>query len=158
MDLQRSHFLHPALVALRAAEASFEKCLNQLPGQCWPYHLSAERKDIHVVVLNALVSGEDIMDEPSAYTSNFIGADGCAYAAAAEHDSTIHCARGYGPGQGNHVIRVIVSGAQLERSEVYDLMGSTAQQIRDLLFQSEPSMVRRNSYTHDVFSLSWSST
>jgi hypothetical protein len=46
----------------------------------------------------------------------------------------------------------------LHRAEVYDLMGSAAQQIRDLLFQSEASMVRCNSYTHDAFSLSWSST
>jgi hypothetical protein len=141
MNLQRSHFLHPALVAFRAAEASLEKCLNQLPGQCRPDHLPAERKDIHVVVLNALVSGEDIMDEPSAYASYFIGADGCAYAAAAEHDSAIHCALGYGPGKWNHIIRVIVSGARLVRTKVYDFMGSSAEQIGDLLFQSEPSMV-----------------
>jgi len=94
MDLQCSHFLYPALVALCAAEASLEKCLNQLPGQCWPNHLSAQRKDIHVVVLNSLVSREDIVDKPSAHSSYFIGADGCAYAAAAEHDSAIHCARG----------------------------------------------------------------
>jgi hypothetical protein len=29
----------------------------------------------------------------------------------------------------------------MKRTEVDDLMGSTAQQIRDLLFQNEPSMV-----------------
>jgi hypothetical protein len=98
------------------------------------------------------------MDETSAHTGNFVGADGCAHAAATERHSAINCASGYGPGQWDHVIRIIVPGVRLNRTEVYDLMESTAQQIRDLLFQSEPSMVRCDSYAHEAFSLSWSST
>jgi hypothetical protein len=98
------------------------------------------------------------MDEPCSHTSNLVGADGCTHATAAERYSAINCACGHGPGQWDDVIWVIVSGARLKRTEVYDLVGSTAQQIRDLLFQSEPSMVRCYSYAHDAFSLSWSST
>jgi hypothetical protein len=62
------------------------------------------------------------MDEPSAHTGNFVGADGCPHAAAAERHSAINCASGYGPGQWDNVIRVVVSGAQMERTEVDDLM------------------------------------
>jgi hypothetical protein len=104
------------------------------------------------------MSGEDVVNESGAYAGNFVGTDGCAHAAAAESDSAINCASGYGPSQRDHVIRIIVSGVRLHRAEVYDLMGSAAQQIRDLLVQSEASMVRCNSYTHDAFSLSWTST
>jgi hypothetical protein len=42
----------------------------------------------------------------------------------------------------------------MRRTEVDDFMGSTAEQIRNLLFQGEPSMVRRDSYAHDAFSFS----
>jgi hypothetical protein len=98
------------------------------------------------------------MDEPCAHTGNFVGADGCAHSTTAKRYPAIHCASGYGLGQWNHVIRVIVSGVRLKRTEVYDLMGSSAQQIHDLLFQSESTMVRRNSYVHDAFSFGLSST
>jgi hypothetical protein len=139
-------------VANGTAEASLQKCLNQFPCQRWPDHLPTKTKDIHVVVFNALVSREHVMDEPGAHTGNFVGADGCAHATAAKRYSAINCASGYGPSQWDNVIRVIVSGARLNRTEVYDPMGSTAQQTRDLLFQGEASMVRRDSYAHDAFS------
>jgi hypothetical protein len=158
MHLQCPHFIHSALVSWCSAEACLQKRLNQLPGKCRSDHLSAKRKDVHIVVLNPLVGGEHIVDEPSAHTGNFVGADGCANATPAERHSAINCASGYGSGQWNNVIWIIVSGVRLSRTEVDDLMGSTSQPNRDLLFQSESSMVRGNSYTHDAFSLSWSST
>jgi hypothetical protein len=43
-------------------------------------------------------------------------------------------------------------------AEVFDLVARASQQLSDLLFQNEPSMVRRNSYAHGAFSLSRSST
>jgi hypothetical protein len=120
------------LVANCAAEASLQKRLNQFPGQCRPDYLPAERKDIHVVVLNALVSGEHVMDETRAHTGNLVGADGGSHATAAERYSTINRAGGYGPGQWDNVIRVIVSGAQLMSAEVHDLVARASEQLRDL--------------------------
>jgi hypothetical protein len=122
MHFERFHFIDSALVANCAAEASLQERLNQFPGQCRPDYLPAERKDIHVVVLNALVSGEHVMDEPSAHTGNLVGADGGTHAAAAERYSAINRASGYGPGQWDNVIWVIVSGTWLNRTEVYDLV------------------------------------
>jgi hypothetical protein len=81
------------------------------------------------------------MDQPCTHTDNFVGADGCPHATAAERYSAIDCSCGNCPRQRDHVIRVVVSGDGLNRTEVYDLMGSTAQQIRDLFFQNEPSMI-----------------
>jgi len=56
------------------------------------------------------MSGEDVVNESGAYAGNVVGTDGCAHAAAAESDSAINCASGYGPSQRDHVIRIIVSG------------------------------------------------
>jgi hypothetical protein len=103
--------------------------------------LTAERKNVHVVVFNALVSGEHVVDEPSAHASNFVGTDRCPHSTAAERNSAIDVAGGYGSSQWDHVIRIIVSGARLKRTEVDDLIRGIAQQIRDLFFQNEPSMV-----------------
>jgi hypothetical protein len=131
---ERLHFIDSALVPLRSTEASLQERLNQFPCQCRPDHLTAERKYIHIVVFHALMSGEHIVDEPGAHTSNLVGADGCTHATAAERYPAINFAGGNGSGQWNHVIRVIISGARLNRTEVYDLMGSPAQQFRDPLF------------------------
>jgi hypothetical protein len=87
------------------------------------------------------MSREHVVDEPSTYADNLVGADGCPHSTAAERYPAIHFARGNGSGQWNHVIRVIVSRARMKRTEVDDLMSSAAQQIRDLLLQNEPSMV-----------------
>jgi hypothetical protein len=140
-ELKRLHFVDSSLVTNGSAEPGFQKSLDQFPRECGPDHLSAQTKDIHVVVFNALVSREHVMDEACAHTGNFVGADGGPHAAAAERNSAIDCAASYGPGQRDNVVRVIVSGAHLIRAEVYDLMGGTAKQIRNLLFQNEPSMV-----------------
>ena len=72
---QCHHFVDSALVALRAAEASLQERLNQLPCQCRPNHLPAKREYIHFVVFHALMSGEHIVDEPGAHTGNLVGAD-----------------------------------------------------------------------------------
>jgi hypothetical protein len=141
MHFKRLHFVDSSLVACGAAESSFQKRLDQLPGERGPDHLATQTKDIHIVVFNALVSGEHVMDEPCAHTGNFVGADGSPHATAAERHAATDCACGYGPGQRDYVIRVVVSGDGSNRTEVYDLMGSIAQQIRNLLFQNEPSMV-----------------
>jgi hypothetical protein len=74
------------------------------------------------------------MDETSAHTGNFVGADGCAHSTAAECYSAIHLASGHGIGHRDHVIGVIVSWAQLMSAEVYDLVARTSQQLRDLFF------------------------
>jgi hypothetical protein len=158
MHFQRFHFVDSALVALRAAEASFQKRLDQFPRKRGPDHLSTQRKDIHVVVFNSLMGGEYVVNKSGSYTGNLIGAYGCAHSTAAKRYSAIHLASGHGVGKRDHVIGVIVSGTQLMSAEVYDLVARASQQLRDLLFQNEPSMVRRNSYTHGAFSLSRSST
>jgi hypothetical protein len=67
------------------------------------------------------------VDEPGSHASNLVSADGCPNAASAERYPAIHFAGCNGSGQWDHVIRVIVSGARMKRTEVDDFMSSTAQ-------------------------------
>jgi hypothetical protein len=141
MHFQRLHFLDSALMPNRTAEASLQKRLNQFPSQRRPNYLTAEGKNVHVVVFNALVSGEDIVNEPRAHASNLVGADGRPHTASAKRYSAINFGGGHSSGQWDHVVGIIVAGARLKSPEVDNLICSFAEQIRDLLFQNEPSMI-----------------
>jgi hypothetical protein len=105
------------------------------------HKVTAERKNVHVVVFNALVSGEDIVNEPRAHASNLVGADGRPHTASAKRYSAINFGGGYSSGQWDHVVGIIVAWARLKSPEVDDLIASFAEQIPDLLFQNEPAMV-----------------
>jgi hypothetical protein len=141
MHFKCLHFVDSPLVAYGAAESSSQKRLDQFPSERGPDHFATQTKDIHVVVFNALVGREHVMDEACPHAGNLVGADGCPYATAAERHSAIDRARGYGPRQRDNVIWVIVSRARFIRAEVNDRVAGVAQQIRYLLFQNEPSMV-----------------
>jgi len=91
MHFKRLHFVDSPLMACGAAESSFQKRLDQLPRERGPDHLATQTKDIHVVVFNSLVSGEHVMDQPCTHTDNFVGADGCPHATAAERYSSAPC-------------------------------------------------------------------
>jgi hypothetical protein len=97
------------------------------------------------------------VDEAGASPRNFVGADGCPHATAAERNSAINCAGSNGPGQRDNVIRVIISGAQVLRAEVCDLETRPVQEPSYLLLQRKAAVVLCNSYAHYAFSFSrWS--
>ena len=67
-----------------ATEASGKKSLDQLQRERGPDHFSAQAKDVHVVILDALMGGEDVMDEAGTHAGDFVSGDGRSHAAAAE--------------------------------------------------------------------------
>ena len=109
-------------MALGAAEVSGQKGLDQLPGECRPDHFSTQTKDIHVVIFDALMSGEDIMDEPGTHAGNLVRGDGRSHAAAAECHSAFNLPRGDGLCQGDDEVGVIISGVQFVCTEIHDLV------------------------------------
>ena len=94
------HFIQAAFVALGTTEVSRQKSLDQFPGQRGPDHFSTQTKDIHVVIFDALMGGENIMDEPGPHTGNLVRGDGRSHAAAAERHSAFNLPRGHGPEPG----------------------------------------------------------
>jgi hypothetical protein len=95
---------------LSAAEVSGQKGFDQFPGKRRPDHFAPQTKDIHVVILDALMGGENIVDEPGTHTGNFVRRDGRSHAAAAEGYSTVHLSGGDGPGEGDDEVGIVIFG------------------------------------------------
>jgi hypothetical protein len=62
---RRLDFRKAAVVAQSAAEASVQKCLDQFQGERSLNHFPTQSKDVLIVILDALMCGEHIMDEPA---------------------------------------------------------------------------------------------
>jgi hypothetical protein len=120
---------------------SGQKGLDQFPGERRPDHFSTQTKDIHVVIFDALVGGENIMNKPSTHTMDFVRSDGCTHAAAAKRDSALNLPGGYSPSQRDDEVGVVISGVQLMSAEVHDFVPRAAQQLRHLRFQDKATMV-----------------
>src|SRR5713101_7060973 len=56
-----SHFFQPPHVTLAAVELRSEERPHEISGEARPDHFGAEAKDVHVVVLHALVRGVHVM-------------------------------------------------------------------------------------------------
>ena len=122
LALQRLDFSQAALVAWSAAEASDQKGLDQFPGKRRTDHFSAQTKHIHVVILYALMSRENIMDQPGTHAGDFIRGDGSPHTAAAKGHSAVHFARCYGPGKGNDEVGVVIFGVHLVCAKVHNFV------------------------------------
>jgi hypothetical protein len=80
--LERLHFSDSSPVAWRAAELRGQKGFDQFPSERRPDHFSAQTENIHIIIFDTLMSGENIMDEPGTHTRNFVRRDGRTHAAA----------------------------------------------------------------------------
>ena len=79
-------------------------------------------KNIHIVVFNALVGREDIMDEPGADTVHFVSGNGCTNSAATQGYPALNLSRGNSPGKWHDVVRIVIRGIQLMSAEVDDVI------------------------------------
>lgn len=71
---------------------SMEKGFDQFRGEPGPDHLTAKKKNIHVIVFDALMGAEHIAYQPGTYARDFVRADRCADSAAAEGHAAEQCA------------------------------------------------------------------
>ena len=156
--LQRLNFRHAALMAWSAAESSVKKGFDQFAGEGRPNHFPTETKDIHVVVFDTLMGGENIVDKRGTHTGNLVRGDGRSYTAAAERHSPLNFPRRDGPRQRNDEVGVVISGVQLVRAEVHDFVSRATERLRHLFLQGKPAVVRCNSHAHYGFSLRCSSS
>ena len=131
--LQRLHFSHSAPVARSAVELSGQKGLDQFPCECCPNHFSSQTEDIHIVIFDALMSGENIMDEPGTHSRNFIRGDGRTHTAATQRYPTSNLLGSDGSGHGDDEIRVVISGVELMCAEVHNLVARAMELLRHLL-------------------------
>ena len=90
-----------------------QESLDQFQGERRSDHLSAETKNVHVIIVDALMGRENIMDKPGTHTGNFVRGDSRSNAAAAERNAALNLPRGDGLGQGDDEVWVVIPGVQL---------------------------------------------
>src|SRR5262245_16309455 len=91
--LHCSHLAQSAQMTRGLAELRGQERPHQIPRHFGPYCTSSHAEDIHVIILDALLGGEMIVDETGANAFHFVGAYRRADAAAADRDAAVHLAR-----------------------------------------------------------------
>jgi hypothetical protein len=74
-------------MAYGAAKAGGQESLDKLQGERSSEHLCAQIKDVHVVIFDASMGRENIMDRPGTRTGNFVRGDSRSDAAAARQNT-----------------------------------------------------------------------
>src|SRR5262245_49387959 len=123
---QRSHLAQSAQMARGLAELGGQERLHQIPGHFGPYRTSAHAEDIHVIILDALLGGEMIVDETGANAFHLVGAYRRANAAAADRDAAIYIARDDRLGERHDVVGIVVVGIQVAGTEINHFMARRA--------------------------------
>ena len=99
---------------------------------------AAHAEDVHVIVLDALLRREMVVDERRADARNLVGADRGADAAAADRHAALHLSRDHGLGERNDEVGIVVAGIQSVRAEVDDFMPAARRRASRSSFKPNP--------------------
>ncbi len=113
---------------------SREKGFDEFPSESGTDHFSPETEDIHVVVFYALVSAEDIVDQPCADTWNLVRSDRGTDSAATKRDPAFYLTGGNSSRQRDDEVRIVVGRNQFMRTEIRHLVPRTFKRALQLLF------------------------
>jgi len=83
---------------LGLTELGGQERLDEIPGHRRSHGSSTHAKDVHVIVLDALLGREMVVDQTGADTLDLVGAHRRADAAAADREAAIHFPRYYRSG------------------------------------------------------------
>src|ERR1700682_1096607 len=73
LPFHRFNFFQSLYITLTAVESCPEECAHELAREARSDHLGAEAEDVHVVVLDALVRGVDVVADRSADAAHLRG-------------------------------------------------------------------------------------
>ena len=135
-------------MAQSLAEFGGEKRCNQIPGQFRAFEAAAQANDVEMVVFDSLSGGKMIFNEARANAFDFIRANGCANAAAANGHPAIDGSSGNGLGQRNDEVGVIIIGIERVRAKVNNLVARRPQTRRQLFLQFKSTMICSHSQMH----------
>ena len=119
-------------------ELGGEKRLHEIPGDGGPDRSSAHAQDVEVIVLDALLRGEVIVDERRADAGDLVGADRRANAAAADRHAALHLSGDDGLRERNDEVGIVVVRIERERAEIDDLVAAWRRCVRSSSFRLNP--------------------
>src|SRR5262245_35554492 len=135
-------------MARRLAELGGQERLHEVPGSAWADRAAPETDDVHVIVFDALLGREVIIDQRGPNSRNLVGADRDAHPAATESDPALDRACRHGLSERDDEVRIVVILVQLVRAEIDDVVAGRAQLRDHILLQGEPAVIGRDSYAH----------
>lgn len=138
---------HAATELLRGGKAGGQEQVDQLLGDGGADDLRAQRDNLHVVVLDALVGGVQIVADRGTDAAHLVAGDGGAHARAAEHDAALGFAREDG---GRDLARHVgeVHGSGVVGAAVDQGMALTAQRVQQLNFERIAGVVGADGKNH----------
>ena len=89
-------------------ELGVEKSLDEVPGDGRPDRPSAHAEDVEVIVLDALLRGEVVVDERRVDAGDLVGADRRANAAAADRHAALYVSRDDGLRERHDEVGIVV--------------------------------------------------
>jgi hypothetical protein len=121
-------------MALSPAELTRQESLNQVPSHGWPNGPATHTNHIHVVILNPLPGREMVVDEAGAHPGDLVGAYRRPHATTADCDTAKYITGGYGTGEWNYYVGIVVRGVELISAEIDDIMACRAQPVEQFFF------------------------
>ena len=121
------HFRQAPQVPVGLTELGGEERLHEIPGDGRPDGPSAHAQDVEVIVLDALLRGKVVVDEGSADTGDFVGADRRAHTAAADGHAAFYLSGNHGLGERHDEVGIVVLPIQRVCAEIHDRVARGAQ-------------------------------
>src|SRR6266699_113536 len=146
LPLERSNFFEPPQMTFRAAELGLEIRRYEFPGDRWSDRAATQTDDVDVIVLNALPRREGVVDQRRAHTRNLVGAHGCADAAAADRNASLHQSGGHRLGQRDREIGIIVIEIENGGAEVDYVVAGATQTPYQLFLECEAAVIGCDSH------------
>ena len=120
--VQERHLAKSPKVTRLLAVLGIEEGLDQIPSHGGTNGAAAHAEDIHVIILNALLGGEVIMDEAGADALGFIGADRGPHPTATDGDASLHLTSHDGEGHRSDIVGIIIVMTELMSAKINTLM------------------------------------
>lgn len=110
---------------------------------------SAQTEQVEIIVFNALLGGEKIVDERGPNAFYFVCYYGYTYSTAADGNTALYVTRHNGLSQGHHKVGVVVGIVFLYVAKVGHVVAQFDEVGPEYFFKIESTMIGGNSYFHE---------
>jgi len=135
-------------VTLFSVEPGREKRAHEVCGEAWAYDLRAEAEDVHVVVLDPLVRGVDVVADRCPDAGDLGRGDRGAHARAADEHTSFRLAVLERGAELGRLVGVVDPHRVRVGTEVDDLVPFIAEGVENRVAEMDSTMVERNRHLH----------
>src|SRR5689334_3298592 len=127
LRFERSHLAQPADVTLGRGELGCQERIDQFLGDNRSHNPAADTEEVHIVVLDSLVSRVVVLNQAGPDPRNLVRTDRGADSTAAHSYTAFHLPGSNRLSERDDEVGIIVSRIQAERPHIDDLVPSLAE-------------------------------